>query len=198
MGTRGEGAARLTPTKSSEIASCRRLEVGAAVSGRIIALRRSNIVHLRRPWRAGKAADARRGRAVAGDFLASGAMGRGSVKRFRRPGSHETIVRLDEATFSCRENKLTSMADIKARRSSDGVYRSRQVDSFGNRGDIMKRPLLTVAIVVLACAATLLPTRSTPPMLLSNADWIEWKCSKSVLILTTCAPKREIRLSSLN
>jgi hypothetical protein len=62
----------------------------------------------------------------------------------------------------------------------------------------MKRPLLMVTFVVFACAATLLPTRSTPPMLLSNADGIEWKCSKSALILTTCAPKREIRLSSLN
>lgn len=62
----------------------------------------------------------------------------------------------------------------------------------------MKRPILTVAIVVLACAAILLPTSSTPPMLLSNADGVEWECSKSALILTTCAPKREIRLSSLN
>lgn len=62
----------------------------------------------------------------------------------------------------------------------------------------MKRPLLPVAIVVLACAATLLPTSSTPPMLLSNADGVEWACSKSAFILTTCAPKREIRLSSLN
>ena len=131
-----------------------------------------------------------------GLVFAPKAMGRGSVKRFRRPGSHETIVRLDEATFSCRENKLTSTVDIKALVAMGSI--TRQVDSFGNRGDIMKRSLLTVAIVVLACGATLLPTRSTPPMLLSNADGIEWKCSKSALILTTCAPQREIRLSSLN
>ena len=49
-----------------------------------------------------------------------------------------------------------------------------------------KRPLLMVAFVALACAATLLPIRSTPPMLLSNADGVEWKCNKAVVILTTC------------
>ena len=49
-----------------------------------------------------------------------------------------------------------------------------------------KRPLLMVAFVALACAATLLPIRSTPPMLLSDADGVEWKCSKSAVILTTC------------
>jgi hypothetical protein len=62
----------------------------------------------------------------------------------------------------------------------------------------MKRPLLMVAFVTLACAVTLLPIRATPPMLLSNADGVEWKCSKSALILTTCVPNREIRFTSMN
>ena len=55
-------------------------------------------------------------------LLAPKEMGRGSVKWFRRPCSHETIVRLDEAIFPRRENKLTSAVAIKARRLSDGVY----------------------------------------------------------------------------
>ena len=60
----------------------------------------------------------------------------------------------------------------------------------------MKWLLLVVAF--LALAATLLPIRSTPPMLLSNADAVEWKCSKSALILTTCAPNREVRFTSVD
>jgi hypothetical protein len=35
-------------------------------------------------------------------------------------------------------------------------------------------------------------------MLLSNADAVEWKCSKSALILTTCAPNREVRFTSVD
>jgi len=62
----------------------------------------------------------------------------------------------------------------------------------------MKRPLLMIAFLTLACAATLAPIRSTPPMLLSNADAVEWKCSKSALILTTCAPNREVRFTSVD
>ena len=62
----------------------------------------------------------------------------------------------------------------------------------------MKRPLLMIAFLTLACAATLAPIRSTPPMLLSNAGGVEWKCSKSALILTTCAPNREVRFTSVN
>lgn len=62
----------------------------------------------------------------------------------------------------------------------------------------MKRPLLMVGIVALVCAATLAPIRSTPPMLLSDADGVEWKCSKSALVLTTCAPNRDVRFTSLN
>ena len=60
----------------------------------------------------------------------------------------------------------------------------------------MKWLLLMVAF--LALAATLLPIRSTPPMLLSNTDAVEWKCSKSALILTTCAPNREVRFTSVD
>jgi hypothetical protein len=54
----------------------------------------------------------------------------------------------------------------------------------------MIRPLLMIAFVAFACAAALLPIRSTPPMLLSDADGVEWKCSKSALILTTCVSNR--------
>jgi hypothetical protein len=60
----------------------------------------------------------------------------------------------------------------------------------------MKR--LMFAILTLACAATLTPIRSTPPMLLSDADGGDWKCSRSVLILTTCAPSRDVRFTSMN
>ena len=56
----------------------------------------------------------------------------------------------------------------------------------------MKRPLLMVAFLILAFAATLAPITSAPPMLLSDADW---KCSMSALILTTCAPNRDVRHS---
>jgi hypothetical protein len=31
-------------------------------------------------------------------------------------------------------------------------------------------------------------------MLLSDADGADWKCSRSVLILTTCAPNRDVAL----
>jgi hypothetical protein len=57
----------------------------------------------------------------------------------------------------------------------------------------MKWPLLMVGVVAVAVAATLLPIRSSkPPILLSDADGVEWKCSKSALILTTCMPNHEV------
>ena len=59
----------------------------------------------------------------------------------------------------------------------------------------MKRPLLMFAFLTLACAATLAPIRSTPPTVLSDADW---KCSKSALIITTCTPGRDVRVTSMN
>jgi len=62
----------------------------------------------------------------------------------------------------------------------------------------MKRPLLMVAFLTLACAATLAPIRSTPPMPLSDADGAGWKCSRSALILTTCVPSSDVRLTSMN
>ena len=62
----------------------------------------------------------------------------------------------------------------------------------------MKQPLLMIVFLALACAATLAPMRSTPPMLLSDADGAEWKCSRSALILTTCAPGRDVRFTSMN
>ena len=67
-----------------------------------------------------------------------------------------------------------------------------------NRRTSMKRPLLMVVFLTLACAATLAPIRSTPPMLLSDAGGADWKCSRSALILTTCAPSRDVRLTSVN
>jgi hypothetical protein len=57
----------------------------------------------------------------------------------------------------------------------------------------MKWHLVMVVFVAVAVAATLLPIRSKLPILLSDADGVEWKCSKSALILTTCVPNREDR-----
>ena len=62
----------------------------------------------------------------------------------------------------------------------------------------MKQPLLMIAFLSLACAVTLAPVRSTPPMLLSDADGVDWKCNRSAFILTTCAPSRDVRLTSMN
>jgi hypothetical protein len=62
----------------------------------------------------------------------------------------------------------------------------------------MKRPLLVVAFVMLACAATLAPISSTPPMLLADAGGANWRCSTSALILTTCAPRADVRVNSMN
>jgi hypothetical protein len=62
----------------------------------------------------------------------------------------------------------------------------------------MKRRLLMIAFLTLACAATLAPIRSTTPMLLSDADGVDWKCSRSAFILTTCEPSRDVRLTSMN
>lgn len=54
---------------------------------------------------------------------------------------------------------------------------------------------LLMVIAALACTATLLPMESRPSMLLSKADGVEWKCTKSALILTTCVPKGDVRLA---
>jgi hypothetical protein len=62
----------------------------------------------------------------------------------------------------------------------------------------MKQPLLMVAFLALTCAATSAPIRSTPPLLLSDADGAAWKCSRSALVLTTCAPNRDVRFTSMN
>ena len=62
----------------------------------------------------------------------------------------------------------------------------------------MKRLSLLLLFAALAGAAALLPTRTTPPVLLSDAEGTEWKCSKSALVLTTCAPNRGVRLASVN
>jgi hypothetical protein len=35
-------------------------------------------------------------------------------------------------------------------------------------------------------------------MPLSDADGVEWKCSTSAMILTTCAPNRHVRISSIH
>ena len=62
----------------------------------------------------------------------------------------------------------------------------------------MKRSLLMITFLALACIAILAPMRSTPPMLLSDTDGADWKCSRSALILTTCAPSRDVRFTSVN
>jgi hypothetical protein len=60
------------------------------------------------------------------------------------------------------------------------------------------RPLLMLVFLTLACAATLSPIRSRTPMLLSDADGPNWKCSSSALLLITCVPDRDIRFNSSN
>jgi hypothetical protein len=62
----------------------------------------------------------------------------------------------------------------------------------------MKRPLLMFAFLTLACAAIFAPIRSMPPILLSDAAGADWKCSKSTLIITSCAPSRDVRFNSMN
>ena len=62
----------------------------------------------------------------------------------------------------------------------------------------MKQRLVMIVFLTLACAATLSPIRSTPPVLLSDADGSNWTCSRSALIVTTCAPNRDLRLTSMN
>ena len=62
----------------------------------------------------------------------------------------------------------------------------------------MKRSLLMVAFLTLASAAALVPIRSTPPTLLSDADGSGWKCSRSALILTTCAPSGIARITLMS
>lgn len=54
---------------------------------------------------------------------------------------------------------------------------------------------LMFAFLTLACVATLTPIRSTTPMLLSDADGAHWNCSRSALILTTCALSRDVRFT---
>jgi hypothetical protein len=61
----------------------------------------------------------------------------------------------------------------------------------------MKRSLLVLLFAALAGAtAILLPVRTTPPVLLSDAGATEWKCSTSALVFTTCAPNRGLRLAA--
>jgi hypothetical protein len=62
----------------------------------------------------------------------------------------------------------------------------------------MKRPLLVVTFLTLACAALLAPIRSMPPMLLSDAGRVDWKCSNSALIVTTCVTNRDVGFNSIN
>ena len=62
----------------------------------------------------------------------------------------------------------------------------------------MKQPLLMIAFLALACAAAFAPIRSAPPILLSDAAGSDWKCSRSALILTPCAPSRDVRFTSMN
>jgi len=62
----------------------------------------------------------------------------------------------------------------------------------------MNRSLLVAAFLALVCGAIFLPIRTTPPILLSSADGTAWKCSKSALIMTTCAPDRGVHLASFN
>ena len=60
----------------------------------------------------------------------------------------------------------------------------------------MKRALLVLAFAALAGAALVLPVRTTPPMLLTDAGATEWSCSTTALVFTTCAPSSGVRLAS--
>jgi len=62
----------------------------------------------------------------------------------------------------------------------------------------MNRSLLVAAFLALVCGTVLLPIRTTPPILLSSADGTALICSKSALIMTTCAPVRGVHLASFN
>jgi hypothetical protein len=62
----------------------------------------------------------------------------------------------------------------------------------------MKRSLLVVTLLMLACAATLAPMSSTPPMLLASAGGASWNCSTSAWFVTTCAPRADVRVTSMN
>ena len=62
----------------------------------------------------------------------------------------------------------------------------------------MKWSLLMVAFLALAYVATFVPIRSTPPMLLSNADGVKWKCSKCVDFNGSRASNRDVRFTSMN
>jgi hypothetical protein len=123
--------------------------------------------------------------------------GRDLVKTFRRLGGAKRFVPLDEAIFPVREDRLKSMPDndFEHQMTSPEKHRTAHTE---NRRTAMKRPLLMFAFLTLACAATLAPIRSTPPILLSDADGAGWKCSRSAVILTTCAPNRDVRLTSVN
>ena len=77
---------------------------------------------------------------------------------------------LDEAIFPASEDRLKSMPDNNAARSNNGfekIAANLHTPEIGRTA--MKRSLLMVALLTLACAATLAPIKSTPPMLLSDA-----------------------------
>lgn len=60
----------------------------------------------------------------------------------------------------------------------------------------MKRALLVLVFAALAGGALLLPVRTTPPVLLTDAGATEWNCSTTALVFTTCAPDSGLRLAS--
>jgi hypothetical protein len=62
----------------------------------------------------------------------------------------------------------------------------------------MKQPLLVIALLTIASAAALAPIRTTAPALLSDGDRVTWDCSTSALIMTTCVPSRDVRLTPIN
>jgi hypothetical protein len=98
-----------------------------------------------------------------------------------------------------REGRLKPKPDINAASIKQRVQKSTANLHAPEKGRMtMIRPLLVVAVVALVSAAPFAQFKSTPPMLLSNADGVEWTCSKSALILTTCAPNRDDRNTSLN
>jgi hypothetical protein len=60
----------------------------------------------------------------------------------------------------------------------------------------MKPSWLILTVLTLVCAAVLVPIRTTPPPLLAEAHGIDWKCSRSAVVVVTCEPIHVVRLTS--
>jgi hypothetical protein len=55
----------------------------------------------------------------------------------------------------------------------------------------MKRSWFVGLAVVLGCAAVLVPVKVAPPLLTADAHASDWTCSRSALVVVTCAPRHQ-------